>query len=132
MKPDPDPDPVRSMAVILLIPACMAMLPVRSLYNAYAVLGVRGTRLLVATSHFAENATHIINNRSNRRFPEITSEDNLTVFSYSGRVKSPEWRRQRRRSDLRHIEIFRHGPIIIYTRLEPTIRSARSPRAVSV
>ena len=36
-----------------------------------------------------------------RRFPEITGEDNLTVFSYSGRVKSPEWRRQRRRADLR-------------------------------
>ena len=30
---------------------------------------------------------------SNRRFPEITGEDNLIVFSYSGRVKSPEWRR---------------------------------------
>jgi len=41
----------------------------------------------------------------------------LTVFSYSGRVKSPEWRWQRRRADLRHFEIFRHGPIIIYTRL---------------
>ena len=53
----------------------------------------------------------------NRRFPEITGEDNLTVFSYSGRVKSPEWRWQRRRADLRHFEIFRHGPIIIYTRL---------------
>ena len=52
-----------------------------------------------------------------RRFPEITGEDNLTVFSYSGRVKSPEWRWQRRRADLRHFEIFRHGPIIIYTRL---------------
>ena len=25
-----------------------------------------------------------------RRFPEITGEYNLTVFSYSGRVKSPE------------------------------------------
>ena len=37
----------------------------------------------------------------NRRFPEITGEDNLTVFSYSGRVKSPQWRRQRRRADLR-------------------------------
>ena len=37
----------------------------------------------------------------NRRFPEITGEDNLTVFSYSGRVKSPEWRRQLRRADLR-------------------------------
>ena len=53
----------------------------------------------------------------NRRFPEITGEDNLTVFSYSGRVNSPEWRWQRRRADLRHFEIFRHGPIIIYTRL---------------
>ena len=39
------------------------------------------------------------------------------MFSYSGRVKSPEWRWQRRRADLRHLEIFRHGPIIIYTRL---------------
>ena len=37
----------------------------------------------------------------NRRLPEITDEDNLTVFSYSGRVKSPEWRRQRRTADLR-------------------------------
>ena len=53
----------------------------------------------------------------NRRFPKITGEDNLTVFTYSGRVKSPEWRGQRRRADLRHFEIFRHGPIIIYTRL---------------
>ena len=53
----------------------------------------------------------------NRRFPEITGEDNLTVFSYSERVKSPEWRWQRRRADLRHFEIFRHEPIIIYTRL---------------
>ena len=53
----------------------------------------------------------------NRRLSEITGKDNLTVFSYSGGVKSPEWRWQRRRADLRHIEIFRHGPIIIYTRL---------------
>ena len=53
----------------------------------------------------------------NRQFPEITGEDNLTVFSYSGRVKSPEWRWQRRRADLRYFEIFRHGPIIVYTRL---------------
>ena len=36
----------------------------------------------------------------NRRFPEITGKDNLTVFSYSGRVKSPKWRRQLRRADL--------------------------------
>ena len=41
----------------------------------------------------------------------------MTVFSYSGRVNSPEWRWQRRRADLRYFEIFRHGPIIIYTRL---------------
>ena len=53
----------------------------------------------------------------NRRFPEITGEDNLTVFSYSGRVKSPEWRWQQRRADLQHFEILRHGPVIIYTRL---------------
>ena len=38
------------------------------------------------------------------------------MFSYSGRVKSRR-RRQLRRADLRHFEIFRHGPIIIYTRL---------------
>ena len=41
----------------------------------------------------------------------------MTVFSYSGRVKSPEWRRQLRRADLRQFPILRHGPIIIYTRL---------------
>ena len=39
------------------------------------------------------------------------------MFSYSGRVKSPEWRWQRRRADLRHFQIFRHGPVIMYTRL---------------
>ena len=32
-------------------------------------------------------------------------------------MKSPEWRWQRRRADLRHFEIFRHRPVIIYTRL---------------
>ena len=53
----------------------------------------------------------------NRRFPKITGKDNLTVFSYSGSVRSPEWRRQLRRADLRQFQIFRHGPIIIYTRL---------------
>ena len=37
----------------------------------------------------------------NIRFPEITGEDSFTMFFYSGRVKSPEWRRQRRRADLR-------------------------------
>ena len=38
---------------------------------------------------------------TNRQFTEITGKDNLTVsFFYSGRVKSPEWRRQRRRADL--------------------------------
>ena len=39
------------------------------------------------------------------------------MFSYSEKVKSPEWRWQQRRADLRHFEIFRHEPIIIYTRL---------------
>ena len=39
------------------------------------------------------------------------------MHSYSGRVKSPEWRQQQRRADLRQFQIFRHGPIIIYTRL---------------
>ena len=29
---------------------------------------------------------------TNRQFPEITGKDNLTVFSDSGKVKSPEWR----------------------------------------
>ena len=38
----------------------------------------------------------------NRRFLEVTGKDNLTVFSYSGRVKSPEWRWQLKRADLRH------------------------------
>ena len=33
------------------------------------------------------------NSSVNRRFPEITGEDNLTVFSYSWRVKSPEWKK---------------------------------------
>ena len=32
-------------------------------------------------------------------------------------MKSPAWRLQRRRADLRHFEIFRHGSIIIYTQL---------------
>ena len=32
-------------------------------------------------------------------------------------MKSPKWRRQRTRADLRQFEISRHGPIIIYTRL---------------
>ena len=65
----------------------------------------------------AQELRHLQCWSGNRRFPEITGEDNLTVFSYSGRVKSPEWRRQRRRADLRHFEIFRHGRVIIYTRL---------------
>ena len=57
------------------------------------------------------------NHCHNRRFPEITGKDNLTVFSYSGRVESPKWRRHRRRADLQQFWIFRDGPIIIYTRL---------------
>ncbi len=72
---------------------------------------------LTFARHFYMLAQNAPQNTDNRRFPEITGEDNLTVFSYSGRVKSPEWRWQRRRADLRHFEIFRHGPIIIYTRL---------------
>ena len=32
-------------------------------------------------------------------------------------MKSPEWRRRLRRADLRQFQIFRHGAIIIYTRL---------------
>ena len=65
---------------------------------------------------FTLKSTYSISS-TNRRFPEITGKDNLTVFSYSGRVKSPEWRRQLRRADLRQFQIFRHGPVIIYTRL---------------
>ena len=77
-----------------------------------------GTSLTQTTKSLSPESRHsFFASRQNRRFPEITGEDNLTVFSYSGRVKSPEWRWQRRRADLRHFEIFRHGPIIIYTRL---------------
>ena len=32
-------------------------------------------------------------------------------------MKSPEWRQQLRRADLRQFQILRHGPVIIYTRL---------------
>ena len=39
------------------------------------------------------------------------------MFSYSRRVKSFEWRWQLKRADLGQFQIFRHGPIIIYTRL---------------
>ena len=53
----------------------------------------------------------------NRRFLEITGEDKFDSVFLIGRVKSPEWRWQRRRANLWHFEIFRHGPIIIYTRL---------------
>ena len=49
-----------------------------------------------------------------RKVPE---SDARSVPQYSGRVKSPEWRRQLRRADVRQFQIFRHGPIIIYTRL---------------
>ena len=54
---------------------------------------------------------------TNRQFPEITGKDNLTMFSYSGRVKSPEWRWHLRKADLRQFLIFRHEPIIVHTRL---------------
>ena len=57
------------------------------------------------------------------------------MFSYSGRVKFPEWRRQWRRADVRKFEILKHGPIIIYARLPAggtcCLRSACSPRTVS-
>ena len=33
-----------------------------------------------------------VSSKNNRRFPEITGENNLTVFSSSGRVKSPQLR----------------------------------------
>ena len=46
-----------------------------------------------------------------KQFPEITGEDNLTVFLL--RESEVPWIEV----DLRHFEIFRHGPIIIYTRL---------------
>ena len=72
----------------------------------------------IGTPTIAENlgtSSNVLLN--NIRFPEITGEDNLTMFSYSGRVKSAKWRWQRRRADLRHFESFRHGPIVIYTRL---------------
>ena len=49
------------------------------------------------------NEKQVVGCRTNWWFPEITGEDNLTVFSYSGRVKSPEWRRQLRRADLRTV-----------------------------
>ena len=39
------------------------------------------------------------------------------IYNHSIKNKATELRRQRRRGDLRHFEIFRHGPIIIYTRL---------------
>ena len=70
----------------------------------------------------------------NRQFPEITGKDNLTVFSYSGRVKYSEWRRQLRRADL---QSFRSSGmdllyfILDYQLGEPTVRSACSPRTVS-
>ena len=75
-----------------------------------------GVNLIHVTSISFKWTDHLDVKRRNRRFPEITGEDNLTVFSYSRRVKS-EWRWQRRIANLRHFEIFRHGPIIIYSRL---------------
>ena len=41
-----------------------------------------------------------------RRFLEITGKDNLTVFSYPGRVKSPEWRRQLRRATVLDLQVW--------------------------
>ena len=53
------------------------------------------------TGYNYKNAEEVRKGGYNRRFPEITGKDNLTVFSYCGRVKYPEWRRQLRRTDLR-------------------------------
>ena len=39
-----------------------------------------------------KKGTKATTKQCNRLFPEITGEDNLTAFSYSGRVKSPERR----------------------------------------
>ena len=64
-----------------------------------------------------QEVSRLLSGDFNRRFPEITGKDKLTVFSYSGRVKSTEWRRHLRKADLRQFLIFRHGPVIIYTRL---------------
>ena len=77
------------------------------------------TLILFVMNHgeWQNGRANFVNTCSNRRLPEITGEGNLTIFSYSGRVKSLEWRWQRRTADLRHFENFRHGPIIIYTRL---------------
>ena len=106
-----------------------------SLFKLYESAGTRGhpfklhKKTVLTNQHahfFFTNSNRVINNWNslppstvldNIGFLEITGKDNLTVFSYSGRVKSPEWRRHRRRADLRHFEVFRHGPIIIYTRL---------------
>ena len=44
----------------------------------------------------------------------ISGNNRRRYFSYSWRA---QWRWQQRRADLRHFEIFRHGPVIIYTRL---------------
>ena len=49
----------------------------------------------IAFGHLPPNSARIDD------FRKITDKDNLTVVSYSGRVKSPEWRRQLRRADLR-------------------------------
>ena len=54
----------------------------------------------------------------NGRFPEITGEDNLTVFSYSDTLRS---------SGMDLLQF-----ILDYHLGEPTIRSARSPQAMSV
>ena len=69
----PDPDPGQLMAVILLIPAWRCF-PFVHQIRLMLSLGMRRTRLLVATSHFAENATHIIKNCSNSALVNAYSE----------------------------------------------------------
>ena len=90
-----------------------------SLFKLYESAGTRGhpfklhKKTVLTNQHahfFFTNSNRVINNWNslppstvldNIGFLEITGKDNLTVFSYSGRVKSPEWRWQQRRVDLR-------------------------------
>ena len=117
----PSPSPVSvcpsvsiclSLFVCLCLSVCLSLSHTHTLTHTHTHARTHArTRTHVCT--YARTHTETLN----RRFPEITGKDNLTVFSYSGRVKSPEWRRQLRRADLRQFQIFRHGPVIMYTRL---------------
>ena len=104
-----------SVSVSVCLSVCLSLSHTHTLTHTHTHARTHArTRTHVCT--YARTHTQTLN----RRVPEITGKDNLTVFSYSGRVKSPEWRRQLRRADsadLRQFKIFRHGPVIIYTRL---------------